>query len=700
MEYFKTICTILKQINLLKNNMATNILPLKEQSIAEIYNGNQVTYEVPIYQRNYAWEVDEITALIQDVYDAYLQNINLTTKGTYFIGTLVSYHKGDQVYEVIDGQQRLTTINLVLSALGVSLQNKLTYRARKKSNETIKSIPLFNVDEKDSGIINGYTYARAAIDKIVPEKDLDSFKTYFQDNVHIIHYNVPKDIDLNHYFEIMNSRGEQLEKHEIIKARLIEQLKEEDKVTFSQLWENCSIMNVYIQQKYREEAIFGKTHAEFVITDFDALPKLETGSGKKSILDFVNGKVADQMKGNDDNLDSFQPIIDFSNLLLIVLKITRIKEPNFNASNFTLDDKELIREFDKLKEENIPLDEAFVKEFGYNLLKTKYFLDNYIVHHSNENETQESHPWKLQRWQKEGKNEQLKNLDSDSEIQNKLVQLLSMFEVSFTARQRKNYLFYCLLHLFNEGSDIGKYYEFVNGLANKYFKDVYLDPTKLNSINTPNPGSFDSTILINNLLDITAHNTELHFNNIYGDGTLKSDGIPLFVFNYLDYKLWEKYFVELRGEKTTEDTRKRKDFFDTLGCSDFGLKLFENFYFSRTRRSLEHFFPQAKADGEEGRPTQDQINCLGNYAMIGSEINSSGNSWDPNAKLSHYLDNGKIRQVSVASIKFMIMMQACKDNLFKKNRLQGLEWIHEDIKAHQVKMQDVFIDVIRLTDNR
>lgn len=671
--------------------MASNILPLKEQSIAEIYNGNQVTYEVPIYQRNYAWEDDEITALIQDVYDACLHNRNASKKGTYFIGTLVSYHKGDQVYEVIDGQQRLTTINLVLSALGVPRQNNLTYRARKKSNETIKSIPFFNIDEKDNGIINGFNYARNAINKIVPELDLENFKKYFQENVHLIHYNVPRDIDLNHYFEIMNSRGEQLEKPEIIKARMIEQLNEEDKVTFSQLWEDCSIMNVYIQQKYKQEAIFGKTHFEFIIESFDALPKVKVGAGKKSILELVNGRVADQTTGNNDNLDIFQPIIDFSNLLLIVLKITRIKKPNFNASNFTLDDKELIREFDKLKEENIPLDEAFVKEFGYNLLKAKYFLDNYIVHHSNENDTIDSNPWKLQYWQKEGKNEYLKNLDGESEIQYKLVQLLSMFEVSFTARQRKNYLFYCLLHLFNEGSNIGKYYEFVNGLADKYFKDVYLDPIKLNSINTPNPGSFDSTILITNKLDIKQRNLHINFTNIYGDGSIKSNGIPLFVFNYLDYKLWEKYFDELRGEKTKEGSSERKSFFDTLGCSDFGLKLFEQFYFSRTRRSLEHFFPQAKADGNENKPTQDQINCLGNYAMIGSEINSSGNSWDPNAKLSHYLDNGKIRQVSVASIKFMIMMQVCKDNMLDKRRVQGLEWVYEDIQEHQMKMENILL---------
>ncbi len=35
--------------------MKTKTLPLKEMSIAEIYNGDKATYEVPIYQRNYAW---------------------------------------------------------------------------------------------------------------------------------------------------------------------------------------------------------------------------------------------------------------------------------------------------------------------------------------------------------------------------------------------------------------------------------------------------------------------------------------------------------------------------------------------------------------------------------------------------------------------------------------------------------------------
>jgi hypothetical protein len=633
-------------------------LPLKELSIAEIYNGDKATYEVPIYQRNYAWEKDEISALIQDVYDA----STAPEKQTYFIGTLVSFHKGDQVYEVIDGQQRLTTINLVLGALKISIQNKLTYRARKKSNDTIQNIPDFKIDEKDNGIVNGFKYAKDAINEIVPKACQDSFKTYFQESVHLIHYQVPKDIDLNHYFEIMNSRGEQLEKHEIIKARLIgELINSEDKAKFNRLWEFSSEMNVYIQQKYREaaNAIFGNSLFDFVVSTFDDLPKVDDNTGTKTISDIIKYEGAGKQPDEVDKFDTFQPIMDFSNFLLIVLKLTRIEESGFDPTSFILDDKELIHEFYKVQ-----FDKEFVKRFGFNLLRAKFLLDNYIVHHSNEDDIIENNPWKLQYWQKDGKKGYLKNLDGESDAQHKLVQLLSMFEVSFTARQRKNYLFYCLLYLFrSDERDISKYCEFLLGLADKYFKYVYLVKDNLNEINTPNPGSFDKTVLCNNALDFTPHNKHFDFAAIYGDGTEKSKGIPLFVFNYLDYKLWEKYADELRGESTKKGDEIRREFFETLGCSDFELKVFDQFYFSRTRRSLEHYYPQANADGENGAPTQEQINCLGNYAMIGSEANSSGSNWSPKTKLDHYLDaSGKIKLVSVASIKFMIMMQKCKDN--------------------------------------
>ena len=567
----------------------------------------------------------------------------------------------------------------------IDIQNKLTYKARKKSNDTIQSIPKFDVDEKDLGIENGYMFAKSAIKEKISEEEKDNFKSYFQRNVHLIHYQVPKDIDLNHYFEIMNSRGEQLEKHEIIKARLIEKLKDNDKSKFNLLWENCSEMNVYIQQKYRDSKIFGSKHDTFSIGEFDDLPDVDDKSGTKTINDFIVGKNSTKQYEEDDKLDSFQPILDFSNFLLIVLKLTRMDEISFESTNFILDDKELINEFDKVKK----IDEPFVKKFAFNLLMAKFLLDNFIVHHSNEDETKESNPWKLQYWHKDGKNEYLKNLDDNGTYQDKLVHLLSMFEVSFTARQRKNYLFYCLLHLFNSADwNIKKYYFFMTGLAEKYFKDVYLVSENLNEINTPKPGSFDENILIKNQLDISIHNKDIKFNDIYGDGTTISKGIPLFIFNYIDYKLWENYADIIRGKSTTEGDSIRNKFFNLLGCNDFGLKVFDQFYFSRTRRSLEHYYAQSLATGQQDKLTQEQINCLGNFAMIGSEANSSGSNWSPKAKLDHYLDSsGKIKHVSVASIKFMIMMQVCKNN--QDNRKNGDEWNFNDIKNHQKNILNI-----------
>lgn len=672
--------------------MAKTVLPLKEVSIDEIFiSGEKSIYEIPIYQRNYAWEKDEIATLVQDVYDSFKKD---RTK-VYYIGTLVSYHKGDRVFEIIDGQQRLTTIRLMLGALDIVPVNKLTYQARRISDATLKSIPCFKIDEKDSGIENGFRHARSAI-KEIPICELKDFAAYFRNQVHIIHYQVPKDIDLNHYFEIMNSRGEQLEKHEIVKANLMEKLNYKECKLFNYIWESCSELSVYLQQQIKgisSESVFGKSLCEFLPESFDDLLNLFTSDTSENIdsgisIDEIlspSGTVKGWVgiSAENDRKDSFQPIIDFPNFLLIVLKLSRIGKDGFLCQNFNLDDKELLDEFSKAK-----MSSEEIKAFAFNLLKSRYLLDNYIVHHSKEDDTLESNPWKLQVWHRDEdtRKGQLKNLCDDKQIQDRLVHLLSMFEVSFTARQRKNYLFYCLLYLINQKTiDVCEYANFVDGLANKYFNKVYLDETKLNSINTPLPGGFDEVMIQDGRL-ANPHLDEYElsrFFEIYGDGTKASNGVPLFIFNYLDYKLWKLYDEQLRGKKLKEGSKERKEFFNKLGCGDFELKVFDQFYFSRTRRSLEHYYPQAMASGEDGFLDQNQINCIGNYAMIGSEANSSGSNWSPKTKLDHYLDSsGKISQISVASLKFMVMMQMCRDNQ---------KWEFDEIKNHQTKMIDILM---------
>ena len=405
----------------------------------------------------------------------------------------------------------------------------------------------------------------------------------------------------------------------------------------------------------------------------------------KSIAELLNAPVKKEIaKGDCDSNDSFQPIIDFPNLLLIVLKITRMQEKGFNPSEFTLDDKELINEFDKVK-----LTPEFVKQFAYNLLLAKYFLDNYMVHHINGEDKAIENPWKLQFYCKKGKSVYMADLiDYDKSKQRELVHLLSMFEVAFTAKQRKNYLFFCLLHLFNDW-DEDNYLKFVRNLADKYFFDVYLDANKLNERKQPKPNSFDETIIRNGKLNVGLENVYRNFNGIYPQG---SSNIPLFVFNYTDYRLWKKYADELRGNRAKKGSKARSEFFIALGCGDFGLETFDDFYFSRTRKSLEHYYPQAKA-GEDKPITPEEINCFGNFAMIGSDANSSGSNWNPTVKNECYLDS-KSNQVSVASLKFRIMLQMCQDNKELKEddkRDSGFEWNADDMQKHQEKILSIIM---------
>jgi len=73
-------------------------------------------YVIPIYQRNYAWGDKEITQLIQDILDSAERQKDTN----YYIGTLVVYDRlvsTNESYETIDGQQRLTTLFLLIHAM-------------------------------------------------------------------------------------------------------------------------------------------------------------------------------------------------------------------------------------------------------------------------------------------------------------------------------------------------------------------------------------------------------------------------------------------------------------------------------------------------------------------------------------------------------------------------------------------------------
>ena len=88
--------------------------PMKaeERTISKIPT-EQICYEIPPYQRPYSWERENVQQLLDDVWEAYEARDN-----EYFMGSLITIEKErDRLYDVVDGQQRLTTLNLVLARL-------------------------------------------------------------------------------------------------------------------------------------------------------------------------------------------------------------------------------------------------------------------------------------------------------------------------------------------------------------------------------------------------------------------------------------------------------------------------------------------------------------------------------------------------------------------------------------------------------
>ena len=91
----------------------------KDLEVININNVFNDEYIIPIYQRKYAWENKEIEQLLEDIINA---------EGDYYLGTLIVNKQNNGKYEVIDGQQRLTTLYLLRACAKKSVNSaKLSF---------------------------------------------------------------------------------------------------------------------------------------------------------------------------------------------------------------------------------------------------------------------------------------------------------------------------------------------------------------------------------------------------------------------------------------------------------------------------------------------------------------------------------------------------------------------------------------------
>jgi hypothetical protein len=152
-------------LNILRETLS-HTLTAKEQSLAKIFSDDYV-FTIPGYQRPYAWGRDQAQELLDDLLGALASTTaHLSEAAPYFLGTIVLI-KTDASPEatVVDGQQRLTTLTLLLSAIRATVQD-----AAVQSGITKRIY--------EHGDVVSATHARYRL--LLRERDRDFFRDYVQ----------------------------------------------------------------------------------------------------------------------------------------------------------------------------------------------------------------------------------------------------------------------------------------------------------------------------------------------------------------------------------------------------------------------------------------------------------------------------------------------------------------------------------------
>jgi hypothetical protein len=616
-------------------------------------------YTIPVYQRNYAWEETEIRQLIKDVIDSLQKN----SRKKYYIGTLIvdkTEINNKSLFETIDGQQRLTTLNILLIAIKNHHQFKhidtlwferlnLSFSNRQKSEESL--LDLFGnviIDSKkyNTSILHAYELVISILNEELQESGviIEDFTNYLFHYVTILRVEVPPQTDLNHYFEIMNNRGEQLEKHEVLKARLLEsfnfikdlEVREKSSHVFHTIWEACANMEKYVQYGFPVEVrhnLFDIHNWDnFTVTSFEEIAK-KFGEIKnlnqqqtKSIDEILHGnRIGHKVENtNDENLERFYSIVNFSNFLLHVIRIT-------TKQDILLDDKKLLDTFEEIVKNKTDEEKMlFSEDFAFSLLKTKYLFDKFIIKRDTSKQKEE---WSLSKMKNSKQNKgnytaytaSYPNSFEDTHLNRQLVQLLSMFHVSIPTLSYKHWLNASLSYVYeNPNTSAEDYIVFLEATAQTF---VY------NRIVATKPQEYYDMIYQPELLNAnnSIDNTKFSFGSITNN----------LLFNYVDYLLWKK-----EVHKENKDSK----------IIDFKFT---------SRSSVEHYYPQNPKEGFPLMEDSTILNCFGNLCLISHSKNSALSNFSPLSKAEFYLKN------EIDSIKQYIMLKKSEN------------WTAEAIQEHQ-----------------
>jgi len=598
-------------------------------------------YIIPRYQRNYAWEKKEISQLIRDINEFFQDSLS---ESYYYLGSLVCFKREDGKFELVDGQQRHTTITLINLVLKNwrDIQNNwedipntvpdpnIEFDSRKKVQNYIKRLYELKKDfntlseEFNNATITNFKVAieliREELREIQKNSDIIKFADNFYNNVFLFRVEVPEDTDLNHYFEIMNSRGEQLEKHEIVKSLLMGKIEGDDKGkyqnTFAEIWDACSDMTDYVyfnfSAKKRKELF---ENGNLIATKFEDIniETIDDDNGEKTLTDIILNY---QSKSSDISekmgKEKYKSVIDFPNFLLQVLKINH---------DISLDDKKLLTHFKHINSDQKS------REFIYDLLKYRTLFDKYIIKQDLSDTDESKQNWGIRKLE-------IKNIDKEKTE-------------------------YSLIKTFSDNEDCE---ELIKLQVMLYYSDStntyndWLQQILKNNYYFSSTGSMTQDL--NNYTKKVLYIASKKFNK----NNLSYPDISIFNLYFIDFLLWKLYYEEVRNINKIPDDAELKELKEKI------FKQRESFNSFRFRQlsSKEHLAAIRNISSQIIPP--DILNGIGNLCLISVSQNSAGNKESPEEKKVRFQSDR-----DPLSLKRIIMFESFENDKWKKDQIEKHE---------------------------
>lgn len=190
-----------------------------ELSIITIKELFKLNLAIPEYQRPYSWHVKSTNTLLMDTYEAYKQRIS-----EYRIGSVI-LHKKSKNYYIVDGQQRITTLCILLYCLGDKNMTLL--------NEQYSSLSA-------NAIINNFEILLKKVSEL-QESEVLEYKNYLLENCTVVKIVTDEEQEAFQFFDSQNSRGKELAPHDLLKSYHLREMNNEDqnlKIKIINNWEN------------------------------------------------------------------------------------------------------------------------------------------------------------------------------------------------------------------------------------------------------------------------------------------------------------------------------------------------------------------------------------------------------------------------------------------------------------------------------